>query len=200
MSRVIRATVRACRNPCRTVTFRLSSGLRACRVYTSTTNHLVVMSISLPHAIRGWRAVLLLVVVALSPPGKASAGCGDYISYPNSHATDHGKPVAATDDGTTPAKSPCLGPNCSHAPLSRFSGHELPAKAPCQGPNCSGGPVREVPPAPPTPVTNPTKEQARPFRLHDEDGASSCDKFDRDLNSPRPIHRAYSIFHPPRLG
>ena len=128
--------------------------------------------------IRGWRAALLLAAVALSTPGTASAGCGDYISYPNSHPDAHAAPMAPAADDPTPT----------------------PAKAPCNGPTCSGAPVREFPPVPPAPVTNPTKDQARHPGLTDPPGEEPGSAFDRDLNSPRPVRRANSIFHPPRLG
>jgi hypothetical protein len=136
------------------------------------------MTVPFPPLIRGWRAALLLAAVALSTPGTASAGCGDYITYPNSRPDAHSAPMSPATDDATPA----------------------PAKTPCQGPNCSGAPVREFPPVPPAPVTNPTKQQARHLGVTDLPNLEPGSAFARDLTSPRPIRRATSVFHPPRLG
>jgi hypothetical protein len=130
------------------------------------------MSISLRHLIGGWRAAMIAAAIALLSPDTASAGCGDYITYPNSSGHD---PSAMTNDGI------------------------MPMKLPCEGPNCSNKREREFPPAPPAPVSSPTKEQARPIAAAPDRDPSGI-RFVLDLDSPRPIHRSTSIFHPPRLG
>ena len=137
------------------------------------------MSFTLPQLFRGWRAALLIAAAALCSPEKASAGCGDYITYGKSGSPGHGHQSMANDPATP----------------------TTPAKTPCQGPNCSGGPVREFPPIPPAPVSTPTKESARPFpTVADADAHDAALQYDRDSPFPRPIDRSDSIFHPPRVG
>jgi hypothetical protein len=135
----------------------------------------VVMRFDLRSLTRGWRAALLLAAVALCSPGTASAACGDYITYADSHRSGHAMPMADADGDAAPAKSPCDGRDCS-------------------------GKHREFPPAPSAPGTSPPKEQARPFAPSDSAADGSGARFTRDFDSPRPVRRATSIFHPPRLG
>ncbi|MCI0702358.1 MAG: hypothetical protein L0241_14845 [Planctomycetia bacterium] len=134
------------------------------------------MTFSSLSLIRGWRAALLLVAVALLSPQSATAACGDHVTILNSPATlnQHTQPGASA----TPE----------------------PLAPPCQGPNCSGAPVRHAPlPAPVTPVSPQAKEVVQSLGLIGErDSARSS--FARDFASPRPIHQANSIFHPPRIG
>jgi hypothetical protein len=132
------------------------------------------MSLYLPLPIRGWRAALVLAAVVLFNSGDASAACGDYITYANTPKSEHAEPTTTKAHTTSPTKPPC------------------------EGPNCSGVPLREFPSPPPAPVTNQTKEQVRVFVPHEDD--VTCYTFERDPSFPRPIDRADSIFHPPRLG
>ena len=81
---------------------------------------------------RGWRAALLLVVVACATPGRATAECGDHVTVLNGQATNalHATPAPVG----TPAspKVPCSGPNCSRLPDRPAP---LPAPAPVSGPH-----------------------------------------------------------------
>ncbi|MBP3956157.1 hypothetical protein J8F10_12775 [Gemmata sp. G18] len=70
---------------------------------------------------------------------------------------------------------------------------------PCQGPNCSGKPLRDSMPVPPVPtVPVPVKDQV--LRVAAPGGEEQGQLLAYDSTSPRPILRASSIFHPPRLG
>ena len=126
-----------------------------------------------PLLVRGWRAALLLVAVACSTPGRASAGCGDYITYPDSHQDRHAAPTA-DQHGSTPAKSPC------------------------DGRDCSGKTPRDSLPIPAAPSVSPqAKEAARQLDVAGDSDPSSGPAL-LDPTSSRPIRRAPSIFHPPR--
>ncbi|HVL13186.1 MAG TPA: hypothetical protein VM529_11520 [Gemmata sp.] len=134
------------------------------------------MTFSPPPLLRGWRAVVLLAAIALSDPGKASAGCGDYITYAKPHANQH-HTTAGAGDASAPT----------------------PAGTPCRGPDCSGAPVRELPPVPPAPPGGVgAKEAAQRLGGSDDPDPGSQSALRGDGNSPRPIRRASSIFHPPR--
>ncbi len=134
----------------------------------------------LPSLTRGYRAALLLVVVACLSPGRVSAECGDYVTILNVPSGETHQ-QASHESGATDS-------------------HQSPARPPCHGPNCSGSPTREFPPIPPAPVTsNPVKEAVRHAGASDAADASPS-AFDRDTTSLRPIRRAASVFHPPRLG
>jgi hypothetical protein len=131
----------------------------------------------LPSVFRGWRAALLLAAAACATPGRASAGCGDYVTILNdsSGASHHAMPAP---EGAT----------------------ESPAKPPCHGPHCSRSPSRDSPPVPPpAPVSAPAQEfthrLAAPSGADDPHGS-----FGRDDSSPRPVRNPTSIFHPPRFG
>jgi hypothetical protein len=132
------------------------------------------MATSLPPLVRGWRAALLLVVVACASPGRATASCGDHVTILND-------PAGAAEHATK-ADGPA------------------PFRLPCRGPNCSGAPRREAPPlAPVAPAGAQVKEFAEVVACGDQpEGGSS--PFARDDTSPRPIDRPSSVFHPPRLG
>jgi len=136
-----------------------------------------MMRTSLPSLLRGWRAALLLVAAAYATPGRASAGCGDYVTILNdSSGASHHHVMPAPGEAT-----------------------ESPAKPPCHGPNCSESPARHFPPVPPVPVSAPAKELTHSFGSL----AGANDRrrsFDRDDSSPRPIRNPSSVFHPPRLG
>jgi hypothetical protein len=121
---------------------------------------------------RGWRVALLLVAGALLSPQRASAECGSHVTVLN--------PTAESQ----------------HDAMPPTSGE--PVKMPCQGPNCSGAPERHVPPpAPPAPTGGQVKELVPGSGLsHSADPSPS--PFDRARTTARPVHRALSIFHPPR--
>jgi hypothetical protein len=128
--------------------------------------------------VRGWRAALLLVVLACATPGRASAECGDHVLILN-------QPTARADQGGHAAPA-------SDAPAA-------PPRAPCSGPNCSQGSDRH--PAPFTPASPPGphgKEVAQLLEsVEQPDGLSvrAC-----DFLSSRPIRRVSAVFHPPPLG
>src|SRR6266511_4564904 len=88
---------------------------------------------SLPKLVRGWRAALLLVVVACASPSRASAECGSHVLVLNAptDGENHAMPVA----GEMPAspKAPCSGPNCSRTP-----DHHTPPFAPVVTPDPGG--------------------------------------------------------------
>lgn len=130
---------------------------------------------SLLTLVRGWRAALLLVVVACASPNRASAECGSHVTVLNSPA-----------DGVNDAL-PVAG--------------EMPAtpKAPCSGPNCSRTPDHHTPPFAPVVTPSPNaKEAAHALVVIDfPDGAPS---YPDPLHSARPVSRASSVFHPPRIG
>ncbi|HEV3437972.1 MAG TPA: hypothetical protein VG122_11460 [Gemmata sp.] len=139
-----------------------------------------------PHSflLRSWPAVLLFVVSLGFTPGRAAAECGDYIGIRNA-------PPGSTHHSST---------TNIDRPIPDGLGTPNPLKQPCHGPNCSSSPVREFPPlAPITPVSTWVKEVAQPFSPLDAE-ITTAGSLDRDLTSPRPIHRASSVFHPPRLG
>ena len=132
------------------------------------------MRAMLPSMVRGWRAAMLLVVAACVTPDRAKAGCGDYVTILN------GDPAAAhhTADSAKPDHSP----------------------PPCHGPNCSNAPVDDPAPLAPVAPTGPeVKDVAAPLVTGGEKGDART-RFDRDPFAARPIYRASSIFHPPRLG
>ena len=148
------------------------------------------MTLSLPSPVHGRRAVLLVAVVLLSA-GKAEADCGGHVAvpYPTIRTTLHTAPMPATAPATTdPVALPLPEP-------------PEPVKRPCHGPNCTGSPVREFPPtAPVVPAGSPAKELVRYLGFDLAGGTDAGPGFDRDTTSPRPVHRADTIFHPPRHG
>ncbi len=114
-------------------------------------------------------ALLAVLVVALAWAGTATAGCGDHVVVL--------KPAGAkTADDTPSPKAPCHGPHCSADPT-----HPLPA------------PVTSGTVSPPS-----TKEQFTPVGVSSPDDGQSLDR-PFEFTSPRPTHRASSIFHPPRV-
>lgn len=131
-------------------------------------------TLSLP-TIRGWQVVLLLVAAMLFSPGRATAGCGDYVNVLNPTAESLRDPIANHDNHGRPAK-------------------------PCHGPSCSNQPDRPIPsPAPTAPTTVQVKELVPISRPVDCDLASNTFT-DISNRSSRPIHRPLSVFHPPRLS
>jgi hypothetical protein len=140
------------------------------------------MRSALPSLLRGWRAALLLA--ACATPGRASAGCGDYVTVLN-----------APNDPAAASHHAMLAPDGTTGGTTGS-----PAKPPCHGPNCSESPARDVPPVPPpAPVSAPVKELTH--RLVAPSGADDPrGSFDRDPSSPRPVRNPSSVFHPPRIG
>jgi hypothetical protein len=125
---------------------------------------------------RGWRAALLLVVIACATPGRAAAECGDYVTVLNDQAT-----------------------NVRHAMPAPVGAPASP-KAPCSGPNCSRLPDRHAPLPAPAPVSVPHgKELAHVLGLLDPPDLAASSRTSAYISS-RPISRATSIFHPPRAG
>jgi hypothetical protein len=134
------------------------------------------MPFSLPSPFRGWRAALLLVVIACASPNRATAECGDYVVVLN--ANDPASP----DGRATP---------------TGMLDHPASPEVPCSGPNCSRAPDRHPAPLAPVSTAGPHgKEVVQTLgSVEPSDRASSrlCDSI-----SPRPIRRASSVFHPPR--
>lgn len=128
-------------------------------------------------------AFLTLLALGLIAPSRAeAAGCGHphhvtTAAVPGPH--DSGRLDLLSELGTVPGES-------SEMP-------DLPA--PCSGPNCSKG--KGVPIAPPPPP--PPRVDAWGLLELDRPAESPAPL---DLvahgDDPRPIHRAESLFHPPR--
>lgn len=113
--------------------------------------------------------LLAVVAVALWWGGVATAGCGDHVVVL--------KPAgAATVDDTPPPKAPCHGPHCSADPAT-----PLPAPT-------TGGVL----------PTATAKELITPSELN-ESGEGHPSRTPFAPISARPIDRATSIFHPPRV-
>jgi hypothetical protein len=96
------------------------------------------MTSLLPSLLRGWRAALVLAVVACASPGRATAACGDHVVILNQNTSDtDGRPLLAAEaaDRPTPRK-------------------------PCSGPNCSGAPERPAPPSAPAPSSGPDGKES----------------------------------------
>jgi hypothetical protein len=125
-----------------------------------------------PLPLRPVRVSVLLaaVFVALAWAGTATAGCGDHVIVL--------KPAGAkqTTDDAPPPKAPCHGPNCQAEPPAN------PLPAPISSRVLLTPAAKELF----TPIdwspADPRTAVGRPF----------------ESSSPRPIHRASSIFHPPR--
>jgi hypothetical protein len=148
------------------------------------------MTFPLESLLRGWRAALLLVAVVCASSGRASAGCGDYVTILPSNtagATGTGgcaTPVLFIPGNSTPGL-PALPP--------------APPKGPCSGPNCSGAPEQDPAPLAPVTTSGPcTKEVAQV--LGPAEPSVSPSSLVCDCTSPRPIRRGSSVFHPPRHG
>jgi hypothetical protein len=141
------------------------------------------MTVRFPSPFRGWRAAFLLVAAACASPGRASAECGDHVIILNGPAAANAK---ATPTPANPIPTPDTQPA---AP-----------RPPCHGPNCSGSPAPKAPLAPITAPTSQFKEQAGQVVGDCDEGGDQGARFGRDSDSPRPIRRPSSVFHPPRLG
>jgi hypothetical protein len=132
---------------------------------------------SLLTLVRGWRAALLLVVVACASPSRASAECGSHVIILNSSAVGEQQHAMPTPD-------------------------EMPAapQLPCSGPNCSRTPDHPTP-SPFAPVVTPDsggKEAAHTLGMVEPPAGSPS--YPESSLSSRPISRASSVFHPPRIG
>jgi len=128
----------------------------------------------------GWRVALLLVVVACASPGRVSAECGDHVVILNANATSQ------PDRASSP-------------PAAEKT--DLPAlpKAPCTGPNCSRVPERHSLPFAPVSTSGPQAKEVAQLSALVTSTDCAATSFD-DFISARPVRRATSIFHPPRIG
>ena len=125
---------------------------------------------------RGWRAALLLVAVALLSPQRAAAECGDHVTVLNPTAR-------AGHDAPMPS-----------------DGEPLSAPKPCNGPGCSKKPDRPDPlSAPVAPSVAPVKQLVPGAGLLNANDPTQS-HFDRGDANARPVHRPFSIFHPPRAA
>ena len=129
-----------------------------------------------PSLFRGWRAALLLVVMACATPDRAMAGCGDYVTIRNGSDSPSHQSGMVDPDSHSPARPPCHGPNCSESPVRQ-----------------------QAPLAPVSPVGPQVKEVVQSLQALSAPDQSP-EAFDRDYSSPRPILGTASIFHPPRNG
>jgi hypothetical protein len=130
-----------------------------------------------------WRAVLPLFAVVLLSPGRASAECGDYIT------------IRGSTSNTQLSHSM---PFVDRMGLYEV-GFSIPIKKPCQGPNCSSSPQRESPPITPVfPVSARVKELVKQAELTDDTPARNSSLLGDDF-AQKPIDRAFSIYHPPRV-
>jgi hypothetical protein len=112
---------------------------------------------------------LALLLGVLAAPAAAQASCGDYVRMGGADA-----PRPATDGKGMP----------SH-----------PAPGPCHGPGCDRHPV-----APLAPVTVSVQVEDWACVLRADDSRSSKPTFAlREENTSRPVRRASSVYHPPRL-
>lgn len=130
--------------------------------------------------VRGWRAALPLVVVALLAPGRAEARCGHPGSVFKSDL------ITASEPGA---------PRANEAPTSVTESAPAPDK-PCDGPNCSERQDRNAP-APSVAPTAPRGAEAV-LNIGTEHPGATRGSFARDDSSPDPIDRTSAIFHPPR--
>lgn len=139
---------------------------------------------------RNWRVALLLVAVATLTPGRASAECGDYLNIPSPHANNPRAQTHGIQTQTQPIPERSAGPAPTDA---------TPAKTPCRGPNCSRAPTREsLPLAPVIPSRAQVKEPVQHTAGQDL-ATVPAPPWEFDGTFLPPIHRATSIFHPPRL-
>lgn len=127
------------------------------------------------------RVALLLGVVVCLSAGRAEA-CGEAFF----------KVAYANPNGANQSMVPHQG---------EHSAPGAPGDRPCHGPNCSGSPTPNTPPVSSVPASSSTaKETARQLANDSDDCDSQRSLFTRDTTSRRPINRASSVFHPPRLG
>ncbi len=136
----------------------------------------VTVITSLLSLLRGWRAVPLVVVALCATADRAAAECGDHVAVlngPNTH-TNRTDAHPATDAPTEGAP-----------------------RKPCSGPNCSRPQDPDAPPPTPTSKSGAGVKEA----AHDSEqfDPSACSVRVGDFTSPRPVRRASSVFHPPRV-
>ena len=150
----------------------------------------------LPSLLRGWRAALLLVAVACAPPQRA-AECGDVVTilYAPGGSTSHAMPSPAGAGDLLVPTRPCQVPNCQAAtarhfpPLALVVPTEPQGKFPAQ---C----LEQLDDAN-EPGESFDGDTSSPRRIRANTPPAS---FDGEASSTRPVHRATSVFHPPRLG
>jgi hypothetical protein len=144
-----------------------------------------------------YSAVTLLMGWCCLTAGRASAECGDYVTLTNTpHHSPHEGRQASTHNPSNSSQHPLQHPIVDG---SAEVGTPVPFELPCHGPGCSRLPAREFPPlVPVSPVSSRAKEAAQPVLPFDH-GFLASSSFDCDLTSLRPIDRASSVFHPPRL-
>jgi hypothetical protein len=130
--------------------------------------------------------VAFAIAVSLAASaGRAAAECGDYVTILNGSGSSGHQSGTRSGHDAVPGGTPT----------------PAPAKPPCHGPNCSGSPAREAPPlAPVAPTGTQAKELTQHLGPVNSPDAEPGSAFDRDITSHRPIRRASSVFHPPRLG
>lgn len=125
----------------------------------------------LPRLIRATVIAALAVAGLLACAGRASAGCGNYV-------TIIGQP------GETP------GP-ISHGPS--------PGPVRCQGPNCTGGPKAPAP-VPVPPMASGLGAGKALVSTTDADPGPTNPGRQSASTAGRPVRRPSAIFHPPRAG
>ena len=137
------------------------------------------MSLVYHHTSLRWSvgAVLTLLASAVLAPGKAHAGCGDYLMV---------APTSATAQEAAPAL------DAQHQPT-------IPGNsAPCTGPSCSQrDPVPFGSPPAPAPVTG--EQWGWVEHLPSLIGLKSV-SWPLELTASIPIWHSDSIYHPPRLN
>lgn len=117
-------------------------------------------------------AAVLAAGGLLAAPGRASAGCGDYVS---------------------------VAPD---TPDEARAGHHDPAgpAAPCHGPGCSNAPSHPTPPLS-APGTARTESDPWAGGLSDDPNpADASSRRPRPADDGRAVHFPRPIFHPPRAG
>ena len=120
-------------------------------------------------------ATAVLVAAGVSfAPGRANAGCGDYVTVAGQPAYHHAMPTPPTDDAKPdPMRGPCRGPHCSLSDSTPIPFAPTTVAQP--------GPTDAI-----LATATPTESQRR-GRVH----------------SPSvhvPVRPASAIFHPPRCG
>jgi hypothetical protein len=116
-------------------------------------------------------ALVIALVVAYSP-GRATAGCGDYVIVVNPKASAEPESTEPFADSRVPA-GPCRGPTCSNQVPAPFAPVPLPVGPPSDAKACFVGSVDDV--------------------------GSDVERTPHSLFTGVPVHRPNLIFHPPRV-
>ena len=120
--------------------------------------------------IRSLGVAFVLAVAFAFSPGRAEAGCGDYVTILNDQSASHSMP----------------DPMAGHLP-----------KKPCHGPSCSEKPSLPAAPTPaPVSSSSDTKACVVLVREHANDTGERLIPYSTDES---PVHQSTSIFHPPRV-